>query len=258
MARRPQIAVINESSVVNPGDVPAVVEALQTQVNDHFMPAWGSGAHLIAVPQGASPPPGTWWLVILDDSDQAGALGYHDLTSAGLPLGKVFARTDLQYNAEWTVTVSHELLEMLGDPDINLSVQIGSQEFVAYEDCDAVEADQFAYSIDGVLVSDFVTPAWFMPGYPGPYDHGGHCPKPLTLLQGGYIGVWRPGGGWTQVSARSDHADLHTTIRTLDHAYEEEQPFSARPRLGSRRERRRTSRRYWQRSVAHAGEQSSS
>lgn len=258
MNRRPRIAVINASQAVDPGEVPGVVEALQTQVNDHFMPAWGSGAHLVEVPPDGTPPPGSWWLVILDDSDQAGALGYHDLTAEGLPLGKVFAGSDLQYGYQWTVTCSHELLEILADPDINLTVQIGSQEFVAYEVCDAVEADGYGYSIGDVLVSDFVTPAWFMPGYPGPYDYAGVCSQPLTLLPGGYIGVWRPGGGWTQVSARSDGADLHTTIRTLDHALEEEQHFSVRPRLGSRRERRRTSRRHWRRSVAHADELSMS
>ena len=31
----------------------------------------------------------------------------------------------------------------------------------AYEVCDACEADQFGYDIDGVLVSDFVFPSWF-------------------------------------------------------------------------------------------------
>ena len=60
----------------------------------------------------------------MDDSDQAGALGYHDLTSAGLPMGKVFARTDLQNNLSWTVTVSHELLEILGDPMINTHLSV--------------------------------------------------------------------------------------------------------------------------------------
>jgi len=50
--------------------------------------------------------------VILDDSDQAGALGYHDLTSDGLPIGKVFAASDLKAGTSWTVTASHELLEM--------------------------------------------------------------------------------------------------------------------------------------------------
>ena len=256
MSRRPHIAIINESDVVDDTAVKPAVEALQVQVNEHFAPAWGITARLSFVPKGGEPEPGAWWLAILNNSDQAGALGYHDLTQEGLPLGKVFAATDVQYGYEWTVTLSHELLEMLADPDINLTAQIGRQEFVAYEDCDPVEADQYGYTIEGILLSDFVTPAWFMPGYPGPWDHEGHCPDALTLLPGGYVGVWQPGSGWTQVTARTDRANLHTTLRAPDPTLEVELPISARPNVGSRRERRRTSRRSWRRSnlrPEHAG-----
>jgi len=253
VSRRPQVAIINASKTVSDDEAKPVVSALQQQVDQHFAPAWGSGAHLSFVPHGGKPDPGSWWAVILDNSDQAGALGYHDLTPEGLPMGKAFAGSDSQYGYQWSVTLSHELLEMLADPDINLAAQIGSQEFVGYEDCDPVEADKFGYEIDGVLLSDFVTPAWFMPGYPGPYDQQGHCDKPLTLLPGGYISVWRPGTGWSQVTARSDGADLHQTIRSMDHDLEEAIPPSARPHVGSRRERRRTPKRHWKRSEALSG-----
>ena len=37
----------------------------------------------------------------------------NDVTREGLPLGKVFAKTDQQYGEKWTGTASHELLEML-------------------------------------------------------------------------------------------------------------------------------------------------
>ena len=74
----------------------------------------------------------------LDDSDQASALGYHDMTSEGLPLGKVFGTTNLKFGTNWTVTASHELLEMLGDPSINLTVFIQSNSaagrLYAYDD----------------------------------------------------------------------------------------------------------------------------
>ena len=86
-----QISVINESTVLTDADVTPVVGALQQQVTNDFRPAWGGDAELTMIPQGTPAPAGTWWLVILDDSDQAGALGYHDLTPDGLPIGKVFA-----------------------------------------------------------------------------------------------------------------------------------------------------------------------
>src|SRR3989454_11276915 len=115
------ISVINRSTVLSDSEVQAVVPALQTQVHRDFAPAWGIDADLTFVPQEGTPSPGSWWLVVLDNSDQAGALGYHDVTDEGMPLGKVFAKTDMIYGLQWTVTASHELLEMLGDPDINLT-----------------------------------------------------------------------------------------------------------------------------------------
>ena len=77
------------------------------------LPIWGVDADLVFVPLGEKPPKGDWWVVILDDSDEGGALGYHDVTDEGLPLGKVFAGTDILYGISWTVTASHEILEML-------------------------------------------------------------------------------------------------------------------------------------------------
>ncbi len=119
-----QVSVINASTVLTDDQVKVALPALQTQVRRDFAPAWGVDADLSFVPQGSKPVPGSWWLVILDNSDQAGALGYHDLTEEGLPLGKVFAGTDKHYGNEWTVTASHELLEMLGDPDVNLTALV--------------------------------------------------------------------------------------------------------------------------------------
>src|SRR5262245_48266858 len=92
-----KVAVINASTVVQDNEAQATVPALQTQVHRDFAPAWGIDADLTFVPKGSQPAVDTWWLVILDNSDQAGALGYHDITSQGLPLGKVFAGTDRQY-----------------------------------------------------------------------------------------------------------------------------------------------------------------
>src|SRR5258708_5261525 len=138
-----RIAVINASTVLTDAQVKAAVPALQTQVHRDFAPAWGVDADLSFVPKGESPDPGAWWLVILDTSDAAGALGYHDLTNEGLPLGKVFAKSDIDLGYAWTVTASHELLEMLGDPDINLTAFVEYTDksgiLYAYEVCDACE-----------------------------------------------------------------------------------------------------------------------
>src|SRR6202167_4819952 len=160
-----QIAVINESTVLADTDVTPVVAALQKQVTNDFRPVWGVDAELTIVAKGNQPPAGSWWLVLLDDSDQANALGYHDLTTEGLPIGKVFAASDLKAGTSWTVTASHELLEMLGDPNVNLTVFVESSNtagvLYAYEVCDACEDDSLGYQIDNVLLSDFVYPSLF-------------------------------------------------------------------------------------------------
>src|SRR5690348_1485515 len=91
------IAILNESTVVTDAEVQSWIPALQTQVTDHFCPAWGFGATLTFVPKSERPPPDAWQIAVLDNSDQAGALGYHDLTADNLPLAKVFAKSDLQF-----------------------------------------------------------------------------------------------------------------------------------------------------------------
>ena len=230
----PQIAIGNRSSVLKDADVEKMVAALQKQVRDDFRPIWGADADLLFVPTKKRAPKDAWWLMILDTSDQADALGYHDVTAAGLPLGKAFAKSDVDAGYTPSVTVSHELLEMLADPEINLCAQVG-QKLYAYEVCDPCEADRFGYTKDGVLVSDFVTPSWFQPvARPAaPYDFRRQIKKPLALLAGGYLQYLELTGnaGWQQVTAARPTARL-------------------RPRPGSRRERRRVGPASWERSTA--------
>lgn len=233
-----KVSIINGSTVLTDEQVKAAVPAFQLQVRRDFASAWGIDADLTFVPKKSKPAPGSWWLVILDNSDVAGALGYHDITPEGLPLGKVFAETDRHFHLQWTVTASHELLEMLVDPEINLTVFVQSHArpwtLYAYEVCDACEADQFGYSINGTLVSDFVYPAWFesfrKPGSTQ-FNYGKKITKPFELLPGGYIGVFdiRSGTGWHPLTATQGPFDRNV-----------------RSRVGSRRERRRTLREQWE------------
>jgi hypothetical protein len=247
MATKPAIAVINASTVLTDDEVEAFVPALQKQVQRDFAPVWGLDATLDFLSSTQTPPTDKWWLVMLDNSDQAGALGYHDVTSGGLPMGKVFAATDLAYDQQWTVTASHELLEMIADPQIDLTVFVQPDEntgtLYAYEVCDACEADEFAYDIDGSLVSDFVYPAWFesyRQSDSTKFDFQDQIKTPFELLPGGYIGVFdvTSGTGWhQQTAAEAPHRQL--------------QP--PRAGVGSRRERRRTPRNQWHYSTNKPG-----
>lgn len=230
----PKIAIINRSTVISDIGLQQIVAALQIQVTRDYAPIWGGSANLVFVPKAAKAPLDAWWLTALDTSDQAGALGYHDLTATGLPLGKAFVKSDLDAGYSPSVTISHELLEILLDPDINLCAQAGNRLY-AYEACDPCEADRFGYKINSILLSDFVTPAWFSPAprVTRPFDFMNKITKPLGLLGGGYAQYLDLTGnsGWQQVSADKATA-------------------AARPKPGSRRERRRVDRANWQESTA--------
>jgi hypothetical protein len=231
------VSLINESSVVEDVEVAEIAKALQAQVNTDFGPIWGTNAQIKAVPSKTKPPAGTWWLVLLDDMDQAGALGYHDLTPELLPIGKVGAKTDLEYGAKVSVTCSHELLEMLGDPLINLLVEDPRHQRVyAFENCDAVEADELGYVKLGQTVSDFVLPAYFNVDEAGKghaLSFRGNVTEPFELAKGGYLS-YRPVGGaeWKQITDAGE-IDPDTAAPERQRA----ERFPGFPE-GSRRERR--------------------
>jgi hypothetical protein len=124
------VAIIKASTVLQDADVERAVQALQKQVSEHVAAGWSVDATLNFIPRGASPPAGVWWLAVLDNSDQAGYFGYYDLTEEGLPLGKVFANTDMINGFNWTIISSPELLEMLIDPAtgrLHMEVEVRSR-----------------------------------------------------------------------------------------------------------------------------------
>jgi hypothetical protein len=198
------VAVINKSTVVDKATLSKYISALQTQVDRDFAPLYGMSCKLSTTYS-----VGDWVLLILDDSDQAGALGYHDVTSAGKPIGKVFAKTDREYGLSTSVTMSHELLEILGDAGCNLTAQMSDTTFCAYELCDPVEDDSLGYLINGVLVSDFVTPFYFMASPPsGKLDYCGYLTAPFSIAPGGYLAVWD--GTWgEQTNGESKRRAYH-------------------------------------------------
>jgi predicted phosphodiesterase len=241
------VAVLRKTDRIKDEEVVALASALQIQVHDHFAPVWGIYAEIHFVT--GAPPRNAWWLVLLDDSDQANALGYHDMTDECLPLGKVFLNTCAGAGVSWTATASHELLEMLADPGINLSVlhqDVGGQsavELYSYEICDACEADEFGYVIGEIKVSDFVYPAWFESfrrPFSAQFDYCGRIVEPFQILAGGYATVrgLNAQDDWTQKqSARS------LQVKSLTGAVVQ---YTGRPVVtGSRRERRRRGRSKW-------------
>lgn len=205
--------MINHSTRLRDNDVAEGVEALQKQVREDFGPVWQVDAELHLVrcdearrhPYGQPRPErehGRWALVLLDhDQEQAPGvvIAYHDLTREGLPLAKVFIDR-VPDGEDWLHAASHELLEMLADPDISTTVyrhpDAVTSLFYAREVCDPCNAYVDGYEIAGRWVSDFVWPAWFQSGAHRRdmtrFDERRLIDTPFQLRPHGYIAVFDP------------------------------------------------------------------
>lgn len=231
--------MIDRSTLLAAEEAGRVTDALRKQVQVDYAAGWQVGAE-VALDLTDTATTTDWQLVLLDDSDQADALGYHDLTKDGRPLGKVFVRSVKQSGGEWSVAASHELLEMLADPDINLAAEgpdpndPGKAAFYAYENCDPVQGD--SYAVDGTTVSNFVYPEFFEmnPARGARFDHLGLVSKPFALRPNGYLSFLPiPGGArWQQI-----FGELCAPVHRM-------------PRPGGRRYRRMEPRGRWRRSTA--------
>ena len=198
----PQIAVMNESTAISDADVQKMLPAFQQQWNNDLRTVWGvDDASFVFVPKNHMPSAGSWWLVFLDDSDQADALAYHDLTNQGLPISKVFVKTLLADHASVSVGATHELCEMAVDPWLNSAYQDPKGVFWAGEVADPVESDQYGYKIGDILVTDFITPNWFAHEHAhGHIDFKNHAHKAFDVLDGGYAQKFDPNQGWVQIT----------------------------------------------------------
>ena len=198
----PKIICINHATTSL--DIPfgALVRALQAYVDDHVAPVWGTPAKLV---KGKDFAKGAWAIVFLDDPDQTikrgTKLADHDLTPEGLPLAKVFVRNTILTGEFVSVAASHELVEMLVDPAINLMTTgpaprgLGkSHVMYAYESADPVE--ELSFKVKGVPMCNFVYPAYFE-AFRKPnstqFDHMKKIIRPLQILAGGYQIVFKAG-----------------------------------------------------------------
>jgi len=177
----------------------ALIAAMQAYVAQHVAPVWGTPAKLVKSTDFIK---GTWAMVFLDNADQPGALAYHDLTPDGLPLSKVFVRTTINDGELVSVSASHELVEMLVDPAINLlTTGPDPKATYAYESADPVEA--LSFNVNNIPMSDFVYPAYFELFHKAgsvKFDHLGKVNRPFQILSGGYQIVFK-NGKWSQVTA---------------------------------------------------------
>lgn len=196
-----QIALINRSNryVGKSILLSQMASAVNLQMSRHVGPAWdminwGIGYYAVE----SSVPAGYCKLYIFDNSDQAGALGYHDQDMGGKPYGKVFVNpiigsggSDVLGANSVSVVISHEACEMMGDPEVNCWRQMGNGDLTCQELCDAVEGDYYNIVVNGrnISVSNFLLPAWFdyAPVSGSRFDYMRRLSGPFTMSSGGYM-----------------------------------------------------------------------
>jgi hypothetical protein len=220
-----QIALISETDRIRLDQLVVVGAALQRQASRDLAPIWGING-TVDVFSSLDQMPLGYWPLIIRDKIPFGARGIHLQKSSGQPFGLA------EYSPNWTLTLSHECLELLVDPFGNRLVAGDSvapgQGRVQYlvEICDPCESDEFAYTVNGVMVSDFYTPAYFDPlatfASGVRYSMQGSILRPRQVLDGGYLSWIDPTTGnlWQMfvddtLKTVKDRGPLPSNIGTL-------------------------------------------
>ncbi len=206
-----QLALTAEPGTAGIAELTSVAAAIQKQVLRDFAPIWGVQATVDAFATLELVPIGYWPIVVVPQVEQGA--GVH-LDRNGQPFALV------EMGASWSLTASHEILEMLADPFGNRLVPgyspmsgQGRVEFLV-EVCDPSEDGAYAYTSNGVLVSDFYAPSYFDPTVSNGvrYSFTGAVQHPRQVLPGGYLS-WRDpmSNHWFQLV----HFDAEPEFRDL-------------------------------------------
>lgn len=189
-----------------------------------FCAAWGFPKVTVVVGTGWQR--GCFGTITLTDklvfNSQTSSLGYHTLDANGRPIAVVDYNAHLQdnrqilgYTSDFTginstnidkahaylsSTFSHEVFEMLVDPDLNNSLISPGQQIIfrsnvtggyypiAREVCDPVSSFDFMVEVNDttrVSISNYVLPSWFFKDGVFPYDAAQQVKTPLTVLKQG-------------------------------------------------------------------------
>lgn len=222
------ISVVNHTSrKITDDKVQAVLRAINRQIQEDYFPYWSLAAELRLEgsaglqpdKQATSELRGDAVIYLWDEVDVDGALGYHDRNNAGIPYGFVFTELSAELNEPWSVTLSHEALELLGDPFVNLLVvgphpsEPNQDVLFWYEMCDAVQAQ--TYEIDGVAVSNFLLPLYFTieQDAVGRNDFlGSQTLESFGIDPGGYVGFFNPATGQHETFSRKGDEKAATRL----------------------------------------------
>jgi hypothetical protein len=183
-----ELALVSTSEAVPLTRLRTVGSALQTQISRDLAPEWNVDATVTVYEQPDAVPAGAWKALIVDDLGIPDRISIHTIAD-GWPLALVEA------GADWELRLSHECLEMLVSPDNSLTFHVPSPEIeqtralLIAQVCDPCSDPSYAYRIDDVVVSDFVTRAYFDVLAPegARFDHNGQIARPLQATENGLI-----------------------------------------------------------------------
>lgn len=182
-----QIALVSQTRKISAAGLSRVGAALQKQTTRDLAPIWEIKATVDTFGKLSDVPVG-YWPIIVTEKNLGDAAGIHE-DKQGQPFALV------RYSYGWSLTASHECLEMLVDPFGNrimagqsLMKNQGRVEYLV-EVCDPSEDEAFAYRVNGIMVSDFYTPEFFAPEVVagGRYSFTRDIKAPRQVLKGGYI-----------------------------------------------------------------------
>ena len=233
------VAIISLTREIPSRSVLQAAAAVQKQITRDFTPFWGLSATVDAFDDLESVPSDYHHVVLFTDPDDLTAeleprigeryaaeliddferdrlTGLHLNTFTRQPFALV------QASDVWSVTLSHEIIEMIIDPFGNRLIAAAHPRDpdvrVKYllEVCDPCQA--VWYPVNGVPLSDFYTPRYLDPVGVGTsrYSFTGAIERPQQILEGGYVSWIDPAdSGLYQLAAGEREAVLVADILQL-------------------------------------------
>lgn len=197
-----QVGLVDTTGRIPVDLVHAAAVALNLQVTRDLPQFWAVTATVMYLPTPKKIPAGVWPVQLVEKLPP-GEGGFHS-DKHKQPYSKVIA---LPNDNTWTIDASHEILEMLVDPYGNRiqssvaieiardKIQDGTGQYgYLVEACDPCEDNSYAYTVNGIAVSDFITPHFYDPMVTSGtrYSFADNVKAPRQILPGGYISFVDP------------------------------------------------------------------
>jgi hypothetical protein len=185
-----RLAVVPETKSLAVEELERVVDALRVQIERDFADQWDVTAQIDVFDDRRKVPADHWPILIRKAKqvvERAGRSSFHSVQEDGRPYAVI------GYEDGWSLRLSHECLDMLANPfgwgivrGPSPKPRQGTVRFHV-QVCDPCRADESAYYIDAVLVSDFCYPTYYEATAPAgvPHSFNRSVRQPLSVAPGG-------------------------------------------------------------------------